>query len=145
MTWLEAYSTFMAVLLANENTSKEEAAGLAAHLHIILQLHKDLGENRWLKYDVEFCEWAAAKGVHVWGELNMSIYGRCLPQPQQQEVLDSSIPGPSVMSTPVRYRWNRGRCTRPLCSYLHGCEICRGPHIERECPRRQSAAKRPKK
>ena len=60
ITWPVAYSRLMAVLFANENTSKE-AAGLAAHLHIILQLHQDLGGNRWLKYDVEFCEWATAK------------------------------------------------------------------------------------
>ena len=65
------------VLLANENTSKEEAAGLAAHLHITLQLYQDLGGNR---YDAEFCEWAAAKDIYVWGK-NMSIYGRRLPQP----------------------------------------------------------------
>ena len=59
---------------------KKEAAGLAAHLHNILQLHQDL---TWQKYDVEFRQWAAAKGVHVWGKLNMAIYGRCLPQPQE--------------------------------------------------------------
>ena len=46
-------------------TSKEEAAGLAAHQHIILQLHNDLGYNRWLKYDTEYREWAAAKGICV--------------------------------------------------------------------------------
>ena len=43
ITWLEAYSKFMAVLLGNENTSKEEGCWLATHLHTILQLHQDLG------------------------------------------------------------------------------------------------------
>ena len=39
MMWLTAYARFMAVILSAENTSKEEAAGLAAHQHVVLQLH----------------------------------------------------------------------------------------------------------
>ena len=52
----------MAILLASKNTMKKEAAGLAAHLHNILQLHQDL---TWQKYDLEFRQWAAAKGAHI--------------------------------------------------------------------------------
>jgi len=33
----------MAVLLSADSTTKEEAAGLAAYQHLILQLSKDLG------------------------------------------------------------------------------------------------------
>ena len=36
-SWLQAYSRFMAVMLSAEATSKEEASGLAAHMHLILQ------------------------------------------------------------------------------------------------------------
>ena len=79
LSWLQAFSRLMAVLLSSDLTSKEEAAGLAAHQHLILQLAKDLGGRQWLKYDWDFREWAAAKNVRVWGDLNMSIYGRCLP------------------------------------------------------------------
>ena len=32
-TWLRAFSVFMAVLLSSEDTTKEEAAGLAAHCY----------------------------------------------------------------------------------------------------------------
>ena len=142
-SWLVAFSRMMAVLLSSEDTSREEAAGLAAHLHSILQLHQDLSGNKWLKYDVEFREWAAAKGVRVWGELNMTIYGRCLPQPH--EMTDNSMPGPSGTATPVCYKWNKGHCTRPLCAYLHACEICRGPHTKAECPVRSRGQKRPRK
>jgi len=141
--WLVAFSRLMAVLLASGDTSHEEGAGLAAHLHTILQLHHDLGGSRWLKYDVEYREWAAAKGVKVWGDLNMSIYGRCLPQPP--EVTDNLMPGPSYSSTQICYHFNKGRCTRPLCSYLHACELCRGPHTKLECPLKQRGQKRPKK
>ena len=77
LSWMQAYSRFMAVLLASEATSKEEAAGLAAHMHLIIQLSKDLEGTQWLVYDREFRQWAAAKGVRKWGELNFSIYGRC--------------------------------------------------------------------
>ena len=57
----------MAVILSAEATSKEEAAGLSAHQHVILQLYNDLGGNRWLKYHTEYREWAAAKGICIWG------------------------------------------------------------------------------
>ena len=57
----------MTVILSAEATSKEEAAGLSAHQHVILLLYNDLGGNRWLKYDTEYQQWAAAKRIHVWG------------------------------------------------------------------------------
>ena len=78
LSWMQAYSRFMAVLLSVESTSKEEAAGLAAHMHLIIQLSKDLDGTQWLSYDRDFRQWAAAKGVRKWGELNLTIYGRCL-------------------------------------------------------------------
>ena len=65
MMWLTAYARFTAVILTAESTSKEEAAVLASHQHVILQLHNDLGGNQWMKYDTKFREWAAAKGIHV--------------------------------------------------------------------------------
>ena len=68
----------MAVMLSAQATLKEEGAGLAAHMHLILQLSRDLGGLQWLRYDQEFWEWAAAKGVKRWGELNLEIYSRCL-------------------------------------------------------------------
>ena len=64
-TWPQAFARFMAVLLSTDATSKEEVAGLASHLHLILQLAKDLGGRQWLKYDSEFREWAAAKNMNV--------------------------------------------------------------------------------
>ena len=62
-SWLKAYARFMAVMLSNSATSKEEVAGLAAHMHLILQLSGDLRGLQWLRYDQEFQEWAAAKEV----------------------------------------------------------------------------------
>ena len=35
MSWFTAFSRLMAVLLTAEATSKDEAAGLAAHQHVI--------------------------------------------------------------------------------------------------------------
>ena len=71
MTWLTAFSRFMAVMLSTEATSREEAAGLTAHQYVILQLYDDLGDNHWLKYDTEYREWAAAKGIRIWGSLTL--------------------------------------------------------------------------
>ena len=86
MSRLTAFSGFVAVILSTEVTLKEEAAGLAVHLHVILQLYNDLGSNLWLKYDTEYREWAAAKGIPSMGKLNLAIYGRCSPQTQQVQM-----------------------------------------------------------
>ena len=63
LTRLHAFSIYMAALVSADTTSKEEAAGLAAYLHLIMQLAKDLGGSQWLAYDQHFREWAAASGV----------------------------------------------------------------------------------
>ena len=64
--WLQAYFRYIAVMLSAETTSKEEAAGLAAHMHQILQLSSDLGGMQWLRYDQEFREWAVERGMKRW-------------------------------------------------------------------------------
>ena len=63
-------------------TTKEEAVGLAAHTYLIIQLSKDLKGLQWLKYDQSYWEWAVAKTVREWGEMNFSLYGRCLASQQ---------------------------------------------------------------
>lgn len=68
----------MAALSSHSTTTAEEVVGLIGHLHLITRLSKDLGGARWLRYDQDYREWAAAKGVRKWGELNLIIYGRCL-------------------------------------------------------------------
>ena len=49
-----------------------------AHMYLMIQLAKDMGGSVWQQYDHEFHVWAAARGLKVWGELNLSVYGRCL-------------------------------------------------------------------
>ena len=73
LSWLQAHSQYMAVLLTSEKTSREGAAGLAAHIimHLILQLSRDLEGPQWLHYDCDFHQWAVAKGDRKWGELNL--------------------------------------------------------------------------
>ena len=46
----------MAVMLSAEAMSKDKAAGLAAHMHLIQQLSRDLGSIQWLRCDQEFRE-----------------------------------------------------------------------------------------
>ena len=63
LSWLQAFSIHTAILVSSDSTTKEEAAGLAAHNYLIIQLSKDLRGIQWLKYDQGYREWAAAKGV----------------------------------------------------------------------------------
>ena len=50
------------MLLTSEATSKEETAGLAAHQHVILQLHNDLGDNDGLSMMLTVESGQLAKG-----------------------------------------------------------------------------------
>jgi len=134
-SWLQAYSRFMAVLLSAPATSKEQAAGLVAHQHLVIQLARDLGGRQWLVYDRDFREWAAAKQLKVWGELNLHIYGRCLSRPSpSMSVLNVASP---ATLTPVCFKWNQGHCQRPRCKYLHQCSECGGAHRRTQCPSRK--------
>ena len=147
-SWLQAYSRYTAVMLSAETMSKEEAAGLAAHMHLILQLSRDLGGIQWLRYDQEFREWAAAKGVKRWGELNLAIYGRYL---SLQKTGSNSInlgrgkyPGSQTgdkRSLGTCFKWNDGHCNKP-CGFRHICSNCRGPHTRTVCLLRSKRTRR---
>ena len=63
-------SKYLAVLVSTEATSKEEAAGLVAYMHQVVRLSRGRG-FKWLKYDTEFRDWAAAKQIQMWGKMNM--------------------------------------------------------------------------
>jgi len=43
LTWVQTFSIFIAILISSDSTSKDEAASLAAHVHLIINLSKDLG------------------------------------------------------------------------------------------------------
>ena len=138
MTWLQAFSILTAILVSSENTTREEAAGLAAHSYLIIQLSRDLSGSQWLKYDQQFREWAAAKGIRRWGELNLTIYGRCLaahlPDGSTQQ---NTLRQKRRSSSNACYRWNDGiTCNSSTCRYTHHCSICGDLHRAKDCPRK---------
>ena len=92
LTCLQTFSILTAMLVSSQDTTKEEAAGLAAHSYLIIQLSRDLSGSQWLKYDQQFQEWEAAKGIHRWGELNLTIYGCCLAAHLPDGSMQSSVP-----------------------------------------------------
>ena len=143
LSWLKAFSCYMAVLTSADSTTPTQATGLIAHLHLILQLSQELGPQ-WMKYDVDFRQWAAARNVRQWGELNFTIYGHCLSA-QQRLASSSSHTRPTQQSSGSRkssnpsskeacFRWNfKGRCDRMNCPYSHSCWLCGGPHPASSC------------
>ena len=160
LTWTQAFAIYMAALASANTTSKEEVVGLMAHLHLINQLSKDMGGNRWLKYDHDFREWAAAKGIRKWGELNLSLYGRCLSFQQSLGSHGQSEPqhdrtgrgdgsknpkGKTSRSSAVKgacFKWNfEYNCEKADCRFRHVCYSCGDGHRVGDCPR---AAKRPR-
>ena len=132
--WLQAYTRFMTALVAADTTTKQESVGLAAHLHLILQLHKDLAGIQWIRYDKDFREWAATRGVRKWGELNLTIYGCCLSGQHPQSVpkeaghgQGSRQSGEKRKSTSLSresacFKWNfEEECNRTPCRFTHTC------------------------
>ena len=150
-SWVQAFTVYMAALTSSEDTSKEEAAGLAAHMYAIIQLSQDLGGLRWYKYDQDFRAWAAAKRVRVWGELNLSIYGRCLIAPRSDPPPSDTSKGPPKQGMekrqkPVKSPRNKccfkhnfeGACPRSEaeCFFEHSCWHCGdSSHVAGDCPR----------
>ena len=149
-TWLQAFSIYAAALASADPTSKEEIAGLFAHSHLIVQLSKDLRGLQWLQYDKDFRIWAAAKGRKVWGELNLSIYGRCLATQnvwQYSTGTEQKPQAPSKFSKPQKrqkldpskgscFKWNfEENCARKDCFFAHKCYHCGEGHRATVCPR----------
>lgn len=162
-SWTQAFATYMAALASHSSTTMEEVLGLISHLHLITQVARDLGGNRWVRYDQDFRMWAAAKGVRRWGELNLIIYGRCLAMPVQT-LAPPPPPGSNPFSPDQRsrwagekkgkgsrsttrkggcFRWNfEGGCDRIDCHFLHSCYHCGDAHRATDCPRPPKRSRR---
>ena len=118
----------MAALTSHKATTKDESIGLVAHQHIILQMAKELSPTQALKYDQEFHEWAAAKDVKKWEELNFHIYGHCIsricnmpipPVPLFKGVHEKKQ-GICPPDAPFCYKWNfKGTCNRIPCRFKY--------------------------
>ena len=148
-TWIQAFALYMAALASDESTSKEETVGLIAHMHLINQLAREMGGRQWLKYDTDYREWAAAKGIRKWGELNLTIYGRCLTAgwgtPSAHAISTSERAGPRPrpgmgkrnkphQTGKACFQWNfDGSCPRIDCCYTHCCFYCGEAHRAEEC------------
>ena len=155
-TWSQAYAILVPVLVSAEATTKEEAAGLLAHMQMVIQLYKDLGSLKWLQYDQQYREWAAASGKRVWGEVNLSIYGRCLctPTPSISE-RERRFDKPQTQSKkePCKSKGKNRACfkhnfeiscgrTEQECFFDHVCWYCAAPnHIAGDCPQAPKRAK----
>ena len=145
-TWIQAFSIYAAGLAAASSTTKEQVMGLMAHMFLMVQLSRDLGGNHWLQYDKDFREWAAAKNLKVWGELNLTIYGRCLAMHQRpilaprSDTFNRSSEKRAKSQLSQRgccYKWNfDGTCQKSAstCRYRHVCHYCGDDHRAANCP-----------
>ena len=53
VSWMEAFSKYLAVLVSTKTTSRMEAAGLVDHMYQVVRLSWARG-LKWLKYDTKF-------------------------------------------------------------------------------------------
>ena len=120
----QAYAILVAVLVSAEATTKEEAAGLLAHMQVVIQLCIDLGSLKWLQYDEQYWEWAAASGKRVWGEVNLSIYWQCL-----------YTPTPSISEREMRFNKPQTQSNNKSCKSKRKNKVCFKPNFEISCGR----------
>ena len=128
-TWAQAFSVYVATLASAESTTKAEIASLIAHQYAILQIHKDLGGMRWLQYDQQYREWAAATKKRIWGEINLTIYSRCLCAPPIP--LAPSPPTKQPGSYSKKGTTKKGKAKNRACFKHNFEEMC--PRKEEEC------------
>jgi len=139
----QAYSMYASALIAANATTKPESPGLLAHMFSVLQLAKDLGGSQWLHYDRPFREWAAAKNLRIWGELNLLIFCQCMASQQRvlpvAHPLESGPKGTSVSEIQGCWAWNFEKaCKRSGCKFSHSCYFWGGPHRGPNCLSRPS-------
>ena len=148
-SWAQAFAVYVAAMASSESVTKEELTGMLAHQHVILQIQKDLGGTKWLQYDQQYREWAAATKKRLWGEMNLTIYGRCLCAPSSLSTSPSRN-APAAMQGKKGAKRTRGKnkacfrhnfegaCSRTEadCHFDHVCWHCgSADHIAGECPR----------
>ena len=108
-------------------------------MYNVLQLARDLGGTQWVQYDKAFREWAAAKELRVWGQLNLPIFCHCLTTqssltPQLREFSRHSN-SPYSKGWRGCQLWNfEDSCTGQGCRFHHNCYFCEGPHKAPNCP-----------
>ena len=145
-TRLKAFSRYVAALTSYEATTSAQATGLVAHLYLILQLSQELGPQ-WQRYDTDFRQWAAARNIRQWGDLNFTIYGHSLSSQQRlsaspKPLHPSFIGSKRAANQEACFIWNsKGHCDRVNCPFAHRCLLCGGHHQAAHCP---SAPKRSK-
>ena len=133
-------SRYMAVLTSCDSTTAQ-TTGLAAHLHLILQLSQELG-LQWMKYDIDYRQWMAARNLRQWGELNFTIYGHCQSAQQRFSGTSSHSRPTQVLvnrkssnpnSKEACFQWNfRGRCDEQVAhTYIHAGFV---EGLTRHCP-----------
>lgn len=73
-------------------------------------------------------EWATAKSIHRWGELNLTIYGHCLvaylpalPDGPIQSIIQSR--NEKVLQTNVIAGMMASQTITPQCQYSYTCSI----------------------
>jgi len=92
---MKAFSRYIVALTSCKATTSTQSTGLVANLHLILQFSQELGPQ-WLKYDTGFRQWAAARNVHQWGDLNFTIYGYCLSAQNHVPAVPKGYPYPTA-------------------------------------------------
>ena len=147
VTWCQAFAVYTAVHLSNASTTPDQAGGLMAYQYHIVQMQRDLGANKWLRYDQEFRLWAGAKKLSAWGDLNLSIYGKCIAgggessQPTQKSSKEhrpmerkkgSSKHGGAARRTCFKFNFEN-TCDRKDCTFPHLCYYCGEEHKALSC------------
>ena len=136
-TWMEAFSTFMLVLLSYFLHRWKD---LCQYQLLILQTHRQFPSRVWLSYDRAFRQHAAATNLVDWSSINVQLFNFHAAGPSVPGRNDvpsgSSEPSGSSTSRIMCRSWKRGQCSASstACWFAHRCSSCSGAHRASSCP-----------
>ena len=111
----------------------EEGSQLITYMDHILTTHAQKGPRVWLEYDYRF-RVRRERTDTPWNLFNYPIYSsvkaKCKAkaantyvssQPFREYASGSTLRHPSRFC----FAFNKGKCQRPDCRYIHGCSFCK--------------------
>ena len=159
-TWMQAWNTYLMVLLSH---NPARALELVGYQRIITSASHTFPLKAWLRYDGQFRTMAASNPYLRWGQRHQEFWyenmsnpntsqrwpcpycgaknhypDNCPHSPFRDSLQRSRPPNRRTSGAPICGYFNNGQCIRNACTFQHICLTCKGPHPH-ICPDRRPA------
>lgn len=131
--WFRAFHVFAGVLTERHPLIGPDLMLYASTIH---NLSSKAGEASALFYDKQFRLLRESFGATLsFGQTHFATYNEALAMGLCRSSGGFNQSFRRNESAGICNAFNNFRCTRPICIYQHVCQICRGQHGRRVCPK----------